>query len=119
MRGRKETGENKKAPKSTWKVFSNSRETGEEEGGHERGGGGAGGGEQVHHSLSCSDNIQQSIILSVNAVGRFSFFFFFFSSNPPPPPSTLPPLFPFRVIVALVTMANLPFLKQMSHLVGN
>lgn len=51
----------------------------------------------------------QSLILSIKAVGLL---FFLSSCNLPPP-------LPFRVIVALATVANLPFLKQMSHLVGN
>lgn len=51
----------------------------------------------------------QSLILSIKAVGLL---FFPFLPQPTPSPS-------FRVIVALATMANLPFLKQMSHLVGN
>lgn len=50
----------------------------------------------------------QSLILSIKAVGLF----FFFLPQPAPP-------LPFRMIVALATVANLPFLKQMSHLVGN
>lgn len=63
--------------------------------------------------LSCRDNIP----LKSNSVHKsrwtFFFLFLFFSSR------NLPPFFLFRVIVALATVANLPFLKQMSHLVGN
>lgn len=59
--------------------------------------------------LSCRDNIPPKSNSAHKSCGTF---FFLFSCNLPPP-------FPFRVIVALATMANLPFLKQMSHLVGN
>lgn len=48
----------------------------------------------------CVSYIHYSLILSRKAAGRLF------------PPS-------FRVIVALATVANLPFVKQMSHLVGN
>lgn len=50
--------------------------------------------------IMCVSYIHYSLILSRKAVGLL------FSPS-------------FRVIVALATVANLPFLKQMSHLVGN